>query len=186
VNGFRENCFGLRFAILPGWCAYVAEVLCAPAGRQPFTRTLELDRMTLAFAAHAVEGIAVGSDPGYLAHDAESRAQGRAKGMAAFLRFVDEAVDSAPEKPPVEALVERTKRAKTTFRQRQVTRIVNGIKASKATGTFEFLLDDDLVRFRLAGESDAPVKPAEKVNPWDKVLKNGKAKPPLTLLKKVP
>jgi hypothetical protein len=118
--------------------------------------------------------------------DAESRAQGRAAGMAAFLRFVDEAVDLSPEKPPVQALVERTKRAKTTFRKRQITRIVSGIKASKATGTLEFLLDDDLVRFRLTGESDEPIKAAEKVNPWDKVLKNGKAKPALTLLKKVP
>jgi hypothetical protein len=102
------------------------------------------------------------------------------------LKFQSRMIDLLPEKPPVQALVECTKRTKTTFRKRQITRIVKGIKASKATGTFEFHLDDDLVRFHLAGESDAPVKAAEKVNPWDKVLKNGKAKPALTLLKKVP
>jgi hypothetical protein len=96
--------------------------------------------MTITVAVRAAEGIATGSDlnVGYLAReDAESRAKGRATGMAAFLKFVDEAVDLPPEKPPVQALVERTKRAKTTFRKMQITRNVNRIKASKATGTFD-------------------------------------------------
>jgi hypothetical protein len=92
--------------------------------------------MTITVAVRAAEGIATGSDlnVGYLAReDAESRAKGRATGMAAFLKFVDEAVDLPPEKPPVQALVERTKRAKTTFRKMQINRI----KASKAIGTFD-------------------------------------------------
>jgi hypothetical protein len=103
--------------------------------------------------------------------------------MAAFHKFAVEAIDiSSEEEQGSQVLVEGTKRAKTTFRQRQITRIVKGIKASKATGTLEFLLNDDLVRFRLTGESnaDAPIMAAGKVNPSDKVLKNGKAKPALT------
>jgi hypothetical protein len=83
-----------------------------------------------------------------------------------------------------------TTRGKTTFQKRQVTRIVKGISASKATGTIEFLLNEDVVKFHLTGESGATAtatdKVAEKVNPWDQVLKDGKAKPALTLCKKVP
>jgi hypothetical protein len=50
-------------------------------------------------------------------------------------------------------------------------------------------LGDDVVKFHLTGESGAvapAAKVVEKVNPWDKVLKNGKAKPALTVIKKVP
>jgi len=37
----------------------------------------------------------------------------------------------------------------------------------------------------MAGESDSgPAKIDDKPNPWDKVLKNGKAKPALTFVKK--
>ena len=59
--------------------------------------------MTITVAVRAAEGTAMGSDlnVGHLAReDAESRAQGRAAGMAAFLKFVGEAVDLSPEKPP--------------------------------------------------------------------------------------
>jgi predicted DNA-binding transcriptional regulator AlpA len=60
--------------------------------------------MTITIAIRAGAGIAMGSDlnVGHLAREenAESRAQGRAKGMAAFLKFVDEAVDLSAEKPP--------------------------------------------------------------------------------------
>jgi hypothetical protein len=59
--------------------------------------------MTITVAVRAGAGIASGSDlnVGYLAReDAESRAQGRAAGMAAFLKFVGESVDLSPEKPP--------------------------------------------------------------------------------------
>jgi hypothetical protein len=55
-----------------------------------------------------------------------------------------------------------------------------------ACGTFEFQLGEGIVVFHLTGnEPDAG--PTDKAsNPWDKVLKNGKAKPALTVLKKVP
>jgi hypothetical protein len=65
-------------------------------------------------------------------------------------------------------------RKNTTFRQLQVRRIVKGIKSSGVTGTFEFLLDQDLVRFRMADAGEAAdTANAEKVNRWDEVLKRG-------------
>ena len=66
-------------------------------------------------------------------------------------------------------------RKNTTFRQLQVRRIVKGIKSSGVTGTFEFLLDQDLVRFHMtdAGEVAAG---SEKVNRWDEVLRRGAGK----------
>lgn len=62
------------------------------------------------------DGIAMGSDlnTGYFPReDAESRAQGRARGMAAFLKFVGEAVDLSAEEPTTEVPIEGTKRAKS-------------------------------------------------------------------------
>jgi hypothetical protein len=59
--------------------------------------------MTITVAVRAGAGIVTGSDlnVGHLAReDAESHAQGRAAGMATFLRFVDEAVDLSTEKQP--------------------------------------------------------------------------------------
>jgi hypothetical protein len=76
---------------------------------------------------------------------------------------------------------------KTTFKKTEVARIVAGVKISGALGTFEFQLDSGVVRFHMTGESDAgPAKIDDSPNPWDKVLKDGKAKPALTLCKKVP
>ena len=46
-------------------------------------------------------------------------------------------------------------RKNTTFRQLQVRRIVKGIKSSGVTGTFEFLLDQDLVRFHMTDAEEA-------------------------------
>jgi hypothetical protein len=68
-------------------------------------------------------------------------------------------------------------RKKTTFRQLQVRRIVKGIKSSGVTGTFEFLLDQDLVRFHMTeAEQAAGAASSEKVNRWDEVLKSGSNK----------
>jgi hypothetical protein len=78
-------------------------------------------------------------------------------------------------------------RGKTTFEKTEIARIVEGVKKSGALGTFEFQLDDGLVRFQMTGKSEAgPAEIEKSSNPWDKVLKNGKAKPALTLCKKVP
>jgi hypothetical protein len=46
-------------------------------------------------------------------------------------------------------------RKKTAFRQLQVRRIIKGIKSSGVTGTFEFLLDQDLVRFHMTDAEEA-------------------------------
>jgi hypothetical protein len=55
-----------------------------------------------------------------------------------------------------------------------------------ALGTFEFLLDAGLIRFHMGGESAPEPTATDKApNPWDKVL-DGKSKPALTVLKKVP
>ena len=68
-------------------------------------------------------------------------------------------------------------RKNTTFRQLQVRRIVKGIKSSGVTGTFEFLLDQDLVRFHMTdAEEAAGGASSEKVNRWDEVLKRGAGK----------
>ncbi len=78
-------------------------------------------------------------------------------------------------------------RGKTIVKQRAVTRVVKGILATKIKGEIEVHLETGVVKFRPTGESDAgPAKTADKPNPWDKVLKDGKAKPALTLCKKVP
>jgi len=76
---------------------------------------------------------------------------------------------------------------KTTFKKREVARIVEGIKKAGARGTFEFQLAEGIVIFHMTGdETDAGPAPTDKApNPWDKVL-DGKAKPALTVLKKVP
>jgi hypothetical protein len=74
---------------------------------------------------------------------------------------------------------------KTLVKQRAVTRVIKGILAAKIKGDIEVDLATGVVRFRPTGESDAgPAKTAGKPNPWDKVLKDGKAKPALTLCKK--
>jgi len=78
---------------------------------------------------------------------------------------------------------------KTRFKKTEIARIVEGVKMTGARGTFEFQLGEGIVVFHLTGnEPDAgPTAPTDKAsNPWDKVLKNGKAKPALTVLKKVP
>jgi hypothetical protein len=76
----------------------------------------------------------------------------------------------------------------TTFKKTEVARIVEGVKRTGALGTFEFQLDSGVVRFHMTGDSGAgpPAKIDDRTNPWDKVLKDGKAKPALTLCKKVP
>jgi hypothetical protein len=77
----------------------------------------------------------------------------------------------------------------TKFKKTEITRIVSGVAASKAEGTLEFQLALGLIKFHMSSGTDA-VGPADDgkqaVNPWDKVLKNGKAKPALTVVKKVP
>jgi hypothetical protein len=77
---------------------------------------------------------------------------------------------------------------KTTFKKTEVARIVAGVKIAGVLGTFEFQLGEGQVRFHMAGESD--VAPSGKVdhgsNPWDRVLKDGKGKPALTVCKKIP
>ena len=79
---------------------------------------------------------------------------------------------------------------KTTFKKTVVARIVDGIKASKANGIIEFELATGVIKFYIAGEIEGDgqlsVNAKNVVNPWDKVLKNGKAKPALTVIKKVP
>ena len=77
---------------------------------------------------------------------------------------------------------------KTTFKKTEVARIVEGVKMTGTLGTFEFQLAEGRVVFHMTGtESDAgPTAVTDKANPWDKVLKDGKAKPALTVLKKVP
>ena len=67
-------------------------------------------------------------------------------------------------------------RKNTTFRQLQVRRIVKGIKSSGVTGTFEFLLDQDLVRFHMTDAGEVVAVGSEKVNRWDEVLKRGAGK----------
>jgi hypothetical protein len=78
---------------------------------------------------------------------------------------------------------------RTRFKKNEVARIVGGVKMTGASGTFEFQLEEGRVVFHMTGtESDAgTTAPTDKAsNPWDKVLKDGKAKPALTVLKKVP
>jgi len=76
---------------------------------------------------------------------------------------------------------------RTTFKKTEVARIVEGVKISGALGTFEFQLDNGVVRFHMMGESTASTIDAGPApNVWDRVLPNGKAKPALTVLKKVP
>ena len=76
---------------------------------------------------------------------------------------------------------------RTRFKKTEIARIIEGVKISGVLGTFEFQLDAGVVRFHMAGESDAgPAKSNETTNPWDKVLPHGQAKPALTVLKKIP
>jgi hypothetical protein len=77
---------------------------------------------------------------------------------------------------------------KTTFKKTEVARIVDGVKMTGVLGTFEFQLTEGRVLFYMSRtESDAgPTAATDKANPWDRVLKDGKAKPALTVLKKVP
>jgi hypothetical protein len=76
---------------------------------------------------------------------------------------------------------------RTTFKKTEVARIVAGVKISGVLGTFEFQLGNGLVRFHMIGESGTqPAKIDDNPNPWDRVLKNGKAKPALTVCKKIP
>jgi hypothetical protein len=76
----------------------------------------------------------------------------------------------------------------TKFKKTEVARIVKGVRMTGAFGTFEFHLANGVVRFHMTGDADAglPAEGDESPNPWDKVLKNGKAKSALTLCKKVP
>jgi hypothetical protein len=74
-------------------------------------------------------------------------------------------------------------RGPTTFKKTEITRIMDGLAASKAKGSVEFRLASGVIRW----QPDSVGPTAENaVNPWDKVLKNGKAKPALTVVKKVP
>jgi hypothetical protein len=74
---------------------------------------------------------------------------------------------------------------KTTFKKSEVARIVEGVKVSGALGTFEFQLNSGV--FHMTGQSVVATAVASSAaNPWDKVLPNGKAKPALTVLKKIP
>ena len=76
---------------------------------------------------------------------------------------------------------------KTTFKKSEVARSVEGVKVSGALGTFEFQLNSGVVRFHMTGQSVVATAVASSAaNPWDKVLPNGKAKPALTVLKKIP
>jgi hypothetical protein len=79
-------------------------------------------------------------------------------------------------------------RGRTTFKKTEVTRIVGGVAASKAKGTLEFQLSSGVIRFHMLDDSAIKTIDAvdAKPNVWDKVLKNGKAKPALTVVKKVP
>jgi hypothetical protein len=96
----------------------------------------------------------------------------------------------APHPKPISAqdITPTSGRGVTRFKKREVARIVEAVKMTGALGTFEFRLDNGVVSFCMTGESDArpPAKIDDSPNPWDKVLKNGKAKPALTLCKKVP
>jgi hypothetical protein len=118
---------------------------------------------------------------------------GRGRSGLAWLagtgKLLDEAFKGPREFLSAQVAPERRGRGKTSFKQSQVKRIVKGVEASGAKGTFEFHLQDEVVKFHMTGESDAVGRPAKvdaSSNPWDEVLKNGKAKPALTLLKKVP
>ena len=79
---------------------------------------------------------------------------------------------------------------RTTFKKTEVARIVEGVKISGALGTFEFQLGEGVVRFHMTGEvastESATVIDVKPKNVWDEVLPHGKAKPALTLLKKIP
>jgi hypothetical protein len=78
---------------------------------------------------------------------------------------------------------------RTRFKKTEVARIVEGVKMTGALGFFEFRLAEGRVVFHMTGtESDTgPTASTDKAsNPWDKVLKDGQAKPALTVLKKVP
>ncbi len=76
-------------------------------------------------------------------------------------------------------------RGKTTFKKTEVTRIMDGVAASKAKGTLEFQLASGVIRWQ--PDSVGPTGDGKNaVNPWDRVLKNGKAKPTLVVHKKVP
>jgi hypothetical protein len=77
---------------------------------------------------------------------------------------------------------------KTLVKKTAVTRVIKGILATKIPGDIEVNLETGVIKFHPTGD---PVKAesakiSDSPNPWDKVLKDGKAKPALTLLKKVP
>jgi hypothetical protein len=75
----------------------------------------------------------------------------------------------------------------TRFKKREIARIIEGVKATGARGTFEFQLDVGVIKFHMGAESGpGSVLTDESPNPWDKVLHDGKTKPALTVLKKVP
>jgi hypothetical protein len=75
----------------------------------------------------------------------------------------------------------------TKFKKTEVARIVEGVKMTGALGTFEFQLADGVVRFYMTGETTiSPPVMTVKPSVWDKVLPDGKAKPALTICKKVP
>jgi hypothetical protein len=78
-------------------------------------------------------------------------------------------------------------RGTTTFKKTEVTRILDGVAASKAKGTIEFQLSSGVIRFHMSDATAIKTidAAAAKPNVWDKVLKNGQAKPALTVVKKV-
>jgi hypothetical protein len=74
-------------------------------------------------------------------------------------------------------------RGPTRFKKNEVARIIEGVRKTGAVGTFEFNLAVGTIRFHITGESaDEPDAPS---NPWDRVLRHGKAKSALAVLKKV-
>ena len=75
----------------------------------------------------------------------------------------------------------------TRFKKTEVARIVEGVTLAGVKGTFEFQLDQGIVRFHMGCEpgSESTI-PATKPTVWDEVLNHGQGKPALTVCKKVP
>ena len=78
-------------------------------------------------------------------------------------------------------------RSPTRFKKNEVARIIEGVRKTGAVGTFEFNLVVGTVRFHMIGESSGEPDASSNgpMNPWDRVLRHGKAKPALAVLKKV-
>jgi hypothetical protein len=57
------------------------------------------------------------------------------------------------------------------FKKTEVARIIEGIKMSGARGTIEFQLQEGIVKFVMAGESESgpAAAPSQAANEWDTV-----------------